>query len=78
MEEKETRIGYPLIDNAIEDQIKQIAEAHWSYAKAIIQMHDDNSRYNEVEKEWITKALKLCEFHYVSAFVHGYKHGKIE
>ena len=42
---------------------RENAEAHWSYIEALLHAHGE-------EPEVIEK----CGFHYVEAFIHGYKH----
>lgn len=42
----------------------QIAEDHWSYIEKLLEAH------NEPEI-----SLEKIKFHYISAFIHGYKHG---
>lgn len=41
---------------------KQLAEEHWGYIEALLKAHEEE--YN----------IKQIEFHYKSAFIHGYKH----
>ena len=47
--------------------IKQLIEDHWKYIHDLLKAHDADA-----------KTLKLCEFHYKSAFEHGYKHAMEE
>lgn len=42
---------------------KKLAEDHWSYIEGILIAHDQDM-----------PILKICHYHYVTAFVHGYKH----
>lgn len=44
--------------------VQKLAEAHWSYIQDFLLTHGESS-------ETITK----IKFHYISAFIHGYKHG---
>ncbi len=47
------------------DQAKQKAEEHWNtYVKKVLETHGEDGH-----------VLRKCEFHYMTAFVHGYKHG---
>lgn len=41
---------------------KQLADEHWEYIEALLKAHEEE--YN----------IKQIEFHYKSAFIHGYKH----
>lgn len=41
---------------------KQLADEHWGYIEALLKAHEEE--YN----------IKQIEFHYKSAFIHGYKH----
>lgn len=45
------------------DPAKELAEAHWGYVESLLTAH-------QVKAELIDNA----KFHYISAFVHGYKH----
>jgi len=45
-------------------ELTNLVEAHWDYIKKLLIAH-------RTEGEMIT----LVEFHYKSAFTHGYKHG---
>jgi len=57
------------------EEIKKIAEDHWSYVKNVIKIHEEAGRLNNVEQQMKEGMLRLCEFHYITAFVHGWKHG---
>lgn len=46
------------------DDAKALAEAHWGYVMRVLIEHDE-----------CEETVKKCAFHYVSAFVHGFKHG---
>jgi len=52
----------PLKKDLKKDAGKKLAEAHWSYIEALL--HANNVLPSKPDK-----------FHYISAFVHGYKHG---
>lgn len=60
------------------EEVKKIAEDHWSYVSEVIKAHDKQSGINEMEKRIRAEFTKLCEFHYITAFVHGWKHGMEE
>jgi len=47
------------------DRAEELARAHWGYIESVLSKHD--LTMHEIE---------LAEFHYVSAFIHGYKHGE--
>ena len=42
---------------------KELAEMHWNYIKELLQSHNEES-----------EIISLVEFHYKTAFIHGYKH----
>ncbi len=42
---------------------EQLAEDHWGYVEELLVKHE-------------IKGIKIIEFHYKSAFIHGYKHGE--
>jgi hypothetical protein len=42
---------------------RETAEAHWNFIEALLQAH--------VEEDSV---IEKCGFHFVEAFVHGYKH----
>ena len=60
------------------EEVKKLASDHWSYVESVISAHTDSQRVNPGEEVERAKALRLCEFHYVTAFVHGWKHGMAE
>jgi hypothetical protein len=43
---------------------RENAEAHWRYVESLLRRHGEESAI-----------VERCRFHYVEAFVHGYKHG---
>ena len=43
---------------------QSMAEAHWDYVESVLRSH--NERQEVIDK---------CHHHYVTAFVHGFKHG---
>jgi len=45
----------------------RLATAHWSYIESVLEAHGINSGL-----------IDVVMFHYKSAFVHGYKHGKTD
>jgi hypothetical protein len=42
------------------------AEKHWQYVKSVIEQHNKNLD---------AETIDIIGFHYVTAMVHGYKHG---
>ena len=46
------------------EEIENLAKAHWEYVKSVLVRHG-------VENP----ELNLIGFHYMTAFIHGYKHG---
>lgn len=48
----------------MDKRVKKLANDHWYYVGALIEQHEANP-----------DVIEMCEFHYKSAFIHGYKHG---
>jgi len=46
----------------------QLAESHWEYVASVIYAHTGAAKE---DRDYI-----ICKHHYVSAFIHGFKHGK--
>lgn len=46
------------------DAIKELADAHWKYVESVLEQHGAG-----------IYEMELCEFHYKTAFIHGFKHG---
>lgn len=47
-----------------EEKAKQLAEAHWTYVRQVLELEGFNDVYT-----------KVLGFHYTTAMIHGYKHG---
>lgn len=45
------------------ENVKNLADAHWSYVKELIEQHDSEAD------------IETIGFHYTTAMIHGYKHG---
>ena len=45
-------------------EAEALAKAHWSYVEEVLTVAGVSP-----------PVIKACEFHYTSAFIHGYKHG---
>lgn len=43
---------------------EDLAQAHWEYVRSLLESHGTEP-----------EDLALAEFHYLSAFIHGFKHG---
>lgn len=52
------------------DRAQLLAEEHWAYISGLIAVHNQHMSPEE------TKDMKVLEFHYKTAMVHGYKHGQ--
>lgn len=50
------------MENKIE-RAKKLANDHWKYIEALLYTHDEPE-----------DNVKKAEFHYITAFEHGYKH----
>ena len=48
----------------MENRAEELAQAHWDYIESLLKAH-----------EVIAEEIQTAEFHYISAFIHGYKHG---
>ena len=49
--------------------VEDLAQAHWEYVERVIR--------NEYDIEFFdTEYCDSLKFHYITAFVHGYKHGR--
>ncbi len=48
------------------DPVKNMAQEHWEYVKSVIKEYS-GEKYENFQHD---------EFQYISAFIHGYKHGK--
>ena len=46
------------------NRAKELAEAHWGYIQKVLGTHDVSN--SQIEK---------IKFHYITSFIHGYKHG---
>jgi len=45
------------------ERAKRLAEEHWSYVEELLTTHG-------VDRD----GVEITKFHYISAFIHGYKH----
>lgn len=50
-----------------ESDVHKLAVAHWDYVKGVLINAETNINH---------KLLDVIGFHYITAFKHGYKHGK--
>ena len=64
--ERKQRILWYCFDS-MDNKAKNLAEEHWKYVKTVILNSEPNIN---------TKIVDIIGFHYITAFVHGYKHGK--
>lgn len=46
-------------------KIIELSEKHWSYINELLLAHGEKIR-----------TIDKCKFHYISAFIHGWKHAK--
>jgi len=46
------------------EKARGLAEAHWSFIEELLKTHGESE-----------DVIRKCEFHYKSAFRHGFKHG---
>ena len=47
------------------DQSKELADNHWNYIQSLLETHGT-----------LDDVMDRIQFHYKTAFVHGYKHGQ--
>jgi len=45
------------------EKARELAEAHWSFIEELLKTHGESE-----------EVIRKCEFHYKSAFIHGFKH----
>ena len=48
----------------MDERVEKLANDHWSYVAEVVETHEEG-----------LDVIEKCEFHYKSAFIHGYKHG---
>ena len=48
----------------MENKAEELAQAHWGYIESLLKIHSV-----------LDEKIKMVEFHYKTAFIHGYKHG---
>jgi len=46
------------------DRAESLAEEHWSYISELLGIHKTDD-----------EMIEAIRFHYIAAFIHGYKHG---
>ena len=54
------------------EQVEEMAEAHWSYVRKVIEQQHNYDIGGIIPDE----VIDLVGFHYRTAFVHGFKHGR--
>jgi len=54
----------------MQDQAKKLANEHWNYVGELVKWGQDGIASLAPEQ-----LIELIKFHYLSAFIHGYKHG---
>lgn len=47
--------------------VERLADAHWEYVKGLLELYCKDA-----------KIMESTEYHYKTAFIHGYKHGQEE
>lgn len=63
----------------LSERAKALAEAHWSYVRQVIENERESIAFlANLDKDPAQEAfyLTLLGFHYQTAFVHGYGHGR--
>jgi hypothetical protein len=58
---------YPDKDQAMVEAAESLAARHWAYIGDLLMTHGMPA-----------EQLVQFEFHYISGFVHGYKHGRLD
>lgn len=51
------------IKNLMNIKLEKLIESHWNYVKELLTVSGESERH-----------IKLIEFHYKTAFAHGWKH----
>ncbi len=49
--------------------IEKLATAHWGYIEQVIRNEYEIEQFDE-------EYCRAVKFHYITAFIHGYKHGE--
>lgn len=57
------------------EEAKKLAEAHWSYVESVIRAEWAAFETVGVDTSNIEGHLAVLKHHYITAMVHGYKHG---
>jgi hypothetical protein len=52
-------------DSAEPSRAEFLAEAHWDYVESVLRAHDEDE-----------DIINRCKHHYITAFVHGWKHAR--
>ena len=47
------------------DKVRDLAEAHWEYIAGILEVHGGTEN-----------DISIIRYHYITAFIHGWKHAK--
>ena len=55
------------------DEIKKLAEDHWSYVKGVLETQ--NNFATCVNDCLMEAVVEVIGHHYKTAFIHGFKHG---
>ena len=49
-------------------EIKKLVDEHWKYIEGLLMVHGETPEKN----------MRVIEYHYKTAMLHGYKHGQEE
>ena len=60
------------MEKSIEEEASKKCLAHWKYVEGILLTGEEPVEpFSDIEKK-----INIIEFHYRTAFMHGYKHGR--
>ena len=52
---------------------EDLAETHWNYVKGVIKIENSGTNHFSLD---LDTYLDIIHHHYITSFIHGYKHGK--
>jgi len=61
-----------------EETSKKLAHDHWAYIQKTLEKQNKNmcEIFQKPDQKLLDVAMEIIEYHYKTAFIHGYKHGK--
>jgi len=61
-----------------EESSKELAHDHWNYIQKTLEKQNEImcEIFQKPDQKLLDVMMKIIEYHYKTAFIHGYKHGK--